>query len=330
MTDIKLTDRYNRHLNYLRVSITDRCNLKCLYCKPGTTIKKLPHHEILTYEEILRLINIGVGLGISKVRITGGEPLVRKGVFGFLEELTRLKELTDISLTTNGVFLKDNLEKIRAVGIKRLNISLDTLNRIKFKKITGHDNFHKIWEAIMLAHEKGLDPIKINVVALRGINDDEFTDLAELTFLYPFHIRFIELMPIGTSRMGADHQMSADEIRNRIQPLGRLISIKNGMNDGPAERFKFEGAKGEIGFIRPLSHHICHRCNRLRLTASGQLRPCLLSDHQESLKDLMRRGCSDKDLADIFLKVVHFKPHQHNLSADFPKRVENQMSGIGG
>ncbi|MFC1885605.1 GTP 3',8-cyclase MoaA [Thermodesulfobacteriota bacterium] len=330
MADIKLTDRYNRILNYLRVSITDRCNLKCIYCKPGASITKLPHKEILTYEEILRLINIGVNLGISKVRITGGEPLVRKGVFDFLGELAGIDGLSDISLTTNGVSLKANLEKIKAAGIKRINVSLDTLNRLKFKKITGHDHFRQVWEALKLAHQQGLHPIKINVVALRGVNDDEIIDLARLTFEYPFHIRFIEFMPIGSSRMDNDNQLLSDEIKNHISVLGRLTPVNNGTNDGPAERYQFEDAKGEIGFIRPLSHHICHRCNRLRLTASGQLRPCLLSDHQEDLKTPMRNGCSDKELAEIFLKVVQFKPHRHNLSTDHSKRVKNQMSGIGG
>ena len=330
MANIMLTDRYNRNLNYLRISITDRCNLECTYCKPDTSIGKLPHEQILTYEEILRIARIGVDLGVSKIRVTGGEPLVRKGVFGFLEKLTKLRGLTDISLTTNGVYLEEHIESIKFAGIRRINISLDTLNRNKFRQITGRDRFDQVWKAIMSAHEQGIDPIKINVVALRGINDDEFPDLARLTFDYPFHIRFIEFMPIGASRTDRDHYIPADEIRKRIAALGKLAPIQNGIHDGPAERYRFEGAVGEVGFIRPLSHHICHRCNRLRLTASGQLRPCLLSDHQEDMKSLLRNGCSDRELADLFLKVVRFKPYGHNLTSKHPAKVENQMSGIGG
>jgi len=330
LAKIALTDRYNRNLNYLRISITDRCNLQCIYCKPNALIPKLPHDEILTYEEILRLVRTGVHLGISKVRITGGEPLLRKGVFDFLGELTQIEGLLDVSLTTNGVFLKDNLEKIKSAGIKRLNVSLDTLNREKFNKITGRDKFHQVWEAVKLADRMGLDPIKINIVALNGINDDEFIELAGITFDYPFHIRFIEYMPIGTSRVSTTHHLPADEIKNRITELGTLMPIENGINDGPAERYKFEGAKGEIGFIRPLSHHLCNKCNRLRLTASGQLRPCLLSDHQENLKSPLRNGCSDNELAEIFLKAVHFKPHGHSLAEKHPAKILSQMSAIGG
>jgi cyclic pyranopterin phosphate synthase len=293
-------------------------------------IPKLPHSEILTYEEILRILNIGVRLGISKVRITGGEPLVRKGVFDFLEELARIEGLSDLSLTTNGVFLKENLAKIKSAGIKRINVSLDTLERKKFKQLTGYDRFDQVWEAILLAHQQGMNPIKINVVALRGINDDEFERLAGLTFDYPFHIRFIEFMPIGASRVTFSHHLPADEIKNRISLLGKLSPVKKEINDGPAERYQFEGAKGEIGFIRPLSRHICPRCNRLRLTASGQLRPCLLSDHKENLKDPLRKGCSDAELADLFLRAVRFKPSGHRLADQHPVKIADQMSGIGG
>ena len=330
MANIGLTDRYNRNLNYLRISITDRCNLECIYCKPDTSIGKLLHEEILTYEEILRIARVGVALGITKIRVTGGEPLVRKGVSGFLEKLTALPGLKDVSLTTNGVYLGENIELIKAAGIRRINVSLDTLDRDKFRRITGRDRFDRVWKAIIKAREEGIDPIKINVVALRGINDDEFSDLARLTFDYPFHIRFIEFMPIGASSADSAHYLPADEIRDRLLELGKLTAIQNGTYDGPAERYRFEGAVGEVGFIRPLSHHICHRCNRLRLTASGKLRPCLLSDRQEDMKHPMRNGCSDRELADIFLKVVHFKPYRHQLASKHPAKVENQMWGIGG
>ena len=327
---MKLIDPYNRHLNYLRISITDRCNLKCIYCVPGDLIPRLSHDEILTYEEILRLVRIGIRLGISKIRVTGGEPLVRKGVYDFLADLSGLGGLADLSLTTNGVSLKANLNKIKAAGIKRINISLDTLNRTKFEHIAGFDLFDQVWQGIEMALEMGFHPIKLNIVALNGINDDELTDMARLSFDYPLHIRFIEYMPIGESQIGNGPLLLAPEIKKRIRVLGSLIPVPKTMNDGPAQRYHFEGAAGEIGFIHALSHHFCDRCNRLRLTARGQLRPCLLSDHHEDVKGIMRTGGTDEQLAEIFFKAVRHKPSDHNLAMQNPSRVCGQMSSIGG
>jgi len=326
----ELIDRYNRRLTYLRISITDRCNLRCLYCVPRDAIPKLRHTEVLRYEEILRLIRIGVCLGISKIRITGGEPLVRKGFDAFLSELNQIEGLADLSLTTNGVLLEDHIEKIRFAGIRRINVSLDTLNRKKYEQITGHDSFEKVWKGIRLAQDMGFDPIKINVVALNGINDDDLADLAELTFSYPFHIRFIEYMPIGNACLTCNRHLPADEIKTRIRCLGNLTPVKKEAYDGPADRYQLEGAKGEIGFISAISQHFCHRCNRLRLTASGHLRPCLLSDFQVDLKGPLRKGCLDSELVNLFLKTAHCKPYQHGLSMEHPTGVSGQMHAIGG
>ena len=330
MNTSKLVDNFNRHLNYLRISITDRCNLQCRYCEPQDLIPKLSHAEILTYEEILRLVRIATRLGISKVRITGGEPLVRKGVYEFLHELTATEGLKDVSLTTNGVLLKDNLEKIQAAGISRINISLDTLNPTKYHEITGYDEFDRVWQGIEKAHQMGFYPIKLNIVALKGINEEEFVEMAQLSFQYPFHIRFIEHMPIGRSAFNPDGLLLAPEIKSRISDLGNLVTVQEDEHDGPARRYKYEDAIGEIGFIPALSQHFCNKCNRLRLTASGQLRPCLLSDHQEDLKEAIRQDCSDQQLADIFIKAVRHKPSDHNLVAKNPARVCGQMRAIGG
>ncbi len=330
MAELKLIDPCNRYLNYLRISITDRCNLKCIYCVPRDLIPRLSHAEILTYEEILRLVRVGVKLGISKVRVTGGEPLVRKGVYDFLSELSTIDGLVDLSLTTNGVALKDNLKKIKSAGIKRINISLDTLKRQKFAKITGMDLFDKVWQGIAGVREMGFHPIKINIVALSGVNDDELVDMAQLSFDHPFHIRFIEYMPIGQSQMGNGPLLLAPEIKKRISVLGNLIPVRNSANDGPAQRYRFEGAAGEIGFIHALSHHFCDRCNRLRLTARGQLRPCLLSDHHEDVRGPLRSGYSDDQLAEIFFNAVSHKPSDHNLAVGNPTRVCGQMHSIGG
>jgi len=330
LPNLKLIDKHNRNLNYLRISIIDRCNLKCIYCLPHERIPKIPHTEILRYEEILRLVRVGVILGISKVRITGGEPLFRKGVYNFLEQLTGIDGLLDVSLTTNGVLLKDNINKIKSAGIKRINISLDTLNKEKFVKITGYDFFDQIWEGIELAQQMGFEPIKLNVVPFQGINDDELIDIARLSLTHPFHIRFIEYMPIGNNQMFSGRQLLAPEIKKRISSLGDLIALEKHNNDGPANRFKFESAVGEIGFIQPISRHFCNSCNRLRLTASGQLRPCLLSDYQEDLKASLRSGCSDSELADIFIRAVRHKPSEHNLDVENHREVSGQMCSIGG
>ena len=326
----ELVDKYNRHLNYLRISITDRCNLRCLYCAPGGLVPKLAHDEILRYEEILRVIRIGVSLGISKVRLTGGEPLMRAGVYEFLKELSSVDGLSDISLTTNGVMLLENIEKIEAAGIKRINISLDTLNREKFKYITGYDRFDQVWSGIEKAYAHGFDPIKLNVVALKGYNDDEFVDLARLSTTYPFHIRFIEYMPIGNPLMKSGDYILAPDIQSRLSVLGDLVPVERKGMDGPAQRYRLKDARGEIGFIQAMSQHFCHTCNRLRLTANGQLRPCLLSDKQLDIRSPLRSGCSDDELKAVFFRAVQYKHESHLSAPGSPFRVHDAMSDIGG
>lgn len=325
-----LTDNFNRHLEYLRISVTDRCNLRCLYCVPKGIVPKVPHDDIMRYEEILRVVNIGVAAGIRKVRVTGGEPLVRKGIDSFLKSLGKIKGLTDISLTTNGCLLEENVDMIKSAGIRRINVSIDTLDRDKFAYITGYDVFDKVWRGIMRAHAAGLSPIKLNVVALKGYNDQELVDMAGLSLEYPFHIRFIEYMPIGNSRMHAGDSILAPEIKKQVETLGKLVPLEKKQMDGPAERFQFEGAPGEVGFIRPISRHFCTACNRLRLTADGHIRPCLLSDRQVDVKGPMRTGCSDDDIAHIFKTAVEYKQNAHTCNGDPAFKVADQMSGIGG
>ena len=291
---------------------------------------KLDHDAILSYEEILRLVNIGIRLGIRKVRITGGEPLVRKGVIEFLSRLTRIRELEDVSLTTNGVLLASNAQRIFDAGIRRINISLDSLNPKKFAQITGYDKFERVWAGIERARSIGFKPIKINVVAMRGINDDEILNFGRLSLDHPFHIRFIEYMPIGNSRTSSRDQILTPEIQKIIAGIGKLIPVNNDHNDGPAKRYRLADSRGEIGFISALSHHFCNRCNRLRLTADGRLRACLLYDHHEPLKDTLRNGGSDDQLADIFRKAVQQKASKHQLCAEGLATVKDQMQGIGG
>lgn len=325
----ELIDAYQRHINYLRISITDRCNLRCLYCSPGRPIKKMSHESILRYEEILRLVQIGVRLGITKVRVTGGEPFVRKGCCDFLEKLTSIRGLSDISLTTNGVLLKRHLNRLHEIGIRRLNISLDTLKPEKYKQITGVNAFARVWESINAAMDMGFSPVKINVVAINGINDDELKALARLTFSYPFHVRFIEHMPFGDGCRENSNPLLAPDIKERIETIAPLLAVSRENNDGPARRYRFEGAPGEIGFITAVSHHFCSECNRLRLTADGRIRTCLLSDQTTDIKTALRSGASDEMLAGIFLAAVADKPRRHNLQSHSASCL-NKMISIGG
>lgn len=330
MTGPTLTDHRYRQLNYLRVSVTDRCNLRCLYCVPEAEIPLLSHGEILSYEEILRIARVGIGMGITKVRVTGGEPLVRKGIGSFLNRLAAMEGLKDVSLTTNALALKHHLDTIREAGIRRLNVSLDTLKPKRFKAITGVDGFDRVWDAIQAAHDMGFAPIKLNTVAMRGVNDDELETIAALTLEYPFHVRFIEYMPIGAARFKENPYMATEEIRQSVGSLGLLEPIERSPEDGPAQRFRIRGAKGEVGFISPISSHFCSSCNRLRLTASGGLRACLLSDQEMDLKSVIRSQGTDEAVREVFEQVARSKPEHHGLSDTCHIGPNSQMSAIGG
>ncbi|MBU2630363.1 MAG: GTP 3',8-cyclase MoaA, partial [Proteobacteria bacterium] len=269
----------NRSINYLRISVTDRCNFRCRYCIPASPFTVIDHDKIARYEEILKITRLACELGITKVRITGGEPFVRKDIFSFLEKLCAIESLKDISITSNGSLLtREKIKKLIALGIKRLNFSLDTLDPVKFARITGRDRFKEVWNTIFVAHELGISPVKINSVILRGINDNEIENITALTLEHPFHIRFIEYMPMGDSAVEKQQQILTREVMEKIESrFGKLIPIKRGLNDGPAKKFQIEGAKGIVGFITPISSHFCSECNRLRLTSRGTLRPCLLN-----------------------------------------------------
>ncbi|MGD8250855.1 MAG: GTP 3',8-cyclase MoaA [Desulfobacterales bacterium] len=330
MTKGSLTDDFHRHLNYLRVSVTDRCNLRCLYCVPESDFPFLPHRDILRYEEILRIVRAGVSIGISKVRVTGGEPLVRKGIGSFLKRLGAMEGIRDLSLTTNALRLKDYLDRIEDAGIRRLNISLDTLIPERFKTITDVDGFDTVWKGILAAHGRGFFPVKLNTVAMKGVNHDELEAIAALTLSYPFHVRFIEYMPIGSARFEEDPYMSTDAIRHQISGLGPLVPVDRSPEDGPAERFRIPGAKGEIGFISPISRHFCGSCNRLRLTAAGGLRACLLKDDEADIKTLIRNGGSDEEIIHLFREAARSKPEHHGLTGGCGNKPASRMSAIGG
>lgn len=297
---------------------------------PGDRHIKLRHEDILTYEEILRVIRTGTAMGITKLRITGGEPLVRKGVLDFIGEVCRIPDLEDVSLTTNAVMLAPHLRALKSAGIRRINVSLDTLQRERYRAITGVDAFDRVWKALMTALEMDFFPIKINVVALRGINVDELVALARLSLAYPFHVRFIEHMPIGASFLTDDTPLLVPDIRALVETVAPLIPISPERHDGPAARYRFAGALGEVGFISSLSSHFCSTCNRLRLTARGSLRPCLLSDREVDLKDLLRGGATDRDLRAAFIAAVRLKGADHGIGPDRRGGPRRNMSAIGG
>lgn len=291
----------------------------------------MPHSEILTYEEMLHIVRLSIQKGIRKVRLTGGEPLVRKGFISFLERLCKIEGLEEITLTTNGVLLKSLAADIKDCGISRINVSLDSLRPERFFRITGRDCFKQVWEGIEEAEHMGFNPIKINVVAIKGVNDDEILDFAALTLEKPYHIRFIELMPIGDKNISMDDKfISTKEIFKKIETISMLQPIANNLLDGPAEKYVLEGAKGEVGFIGALSNHFCDKCNRLRLTPEGHLRGCLFSDQEIDLKTPLRQEKKDACLLKLIELAIKNKPKEHGLLEYGPRKCVRQMNSIGG
>ncbi len=334
-----LTDMFARTISYLRLSLTDRCNLKCMYCvtedeKDGHLVK-LGQDEMLTYEELLRVVRVAVEMGISKLRLTGGEPLVRHDIMDFINSLAAIDGLDDIRITTNGVLLEKYAQGLIDAGVAKVNISLDTLRPKRFAEITGVDCFDQVWRGIEKALAVGFSPVKLNMVVMRDINDDELVDFARMSQQMPLQVRFIEFMPIGTStRWNTDTYMTSDEIMERFTNLGELIPLERRQADGPARVFKLGSeARGTLGFISPISHHFCDRCNRLRLTSEGRLRSCLLHDEETDLKGVLRAGCSDADIRATLLTAIQNKPKGHQMAQRLKEQgadCHGRMSRIGG
>ncbi len=323
-------DAYHRRIDYLRLSITDRCNLRCIYCMPAEGIPRLSHSEVLSYEETLRLAKIVVQMGISKIRITGGEPLVRRDVVYLCENIAALPGVSSLTLTTNGLLLDRYASDLRRAGIDRVNISLDTLQPERFSSITRVGRFEQVWRGIEAARAAGFQPIKLNVVVMRGINDDEIEAMALLTLKYPYHVRFIEFMPFP-SDASLGQFISSDEILQRISRLGNLLPSESRNSNGPARYFRLEGAQGKIGIISPISHHFCPSCNRLRLTADGKLRTCLFSAEETDLRGLLRRRASDTELVRTIREAIASKPEKHVLDPEvLHKCIGRPMARIGG
>ncbi len=334
-----LTDLFSRTISYLRLSLTDRCNLRCMYCvteeEKNGCLGKLAHDELLTYEELLRVVRVAVEMGISKLRLTGGEPLVRRDIMRFIRRLADIDRLDDIRITTNGVLLERFAKGLVEAGVTKVNISLDSLRPERFARITGVDCFDRVWQGIEAALAAGFSPVKLNMVVMRGINDDELEDFAELSRSTPLQVRFIEFMPIGSSSSWSrDTYMATDEIMARVSGAGELIPLQRGRADGPARVFRLAGdAAGSLGFISPISHHFCDRCNRLRLTSEGMLRSCLLHDEETDLRSVLRSGGSDEMIRETLLTAIRNKPRGHQMEGRLREHggdCHGRMSRIGG
>lgn len=325
-----MQDSFERQIDYLRVSITDRCNLKCIYCSPDKKHKYFKQTEILTADEIIRFVRIAHKNGLMKVRITGGEPLMRKDIISIVSGIKKIG-IQDLSMTTNGIMLACKAVELKRAGLDRINISLDTLDARRYSNMTQGGNIQHVWEAVNEAERVGLDPVKINVVPIRGVNDDEILKFASLTFDKNYHIRFIELMPVGRKGIfKPDACVKKSELIERISALGELILLEF-KGKGPSRNYRIKGAKGIIGFISPISDCFCDYCNRLRLTAHGRIRPCLFSDIEVDIRTPMRNGISDEELEALFYRAVTVKPSGHYFGKDSrPFSAPASMSEIGG
>lgn len=328
----KLIDSFGRIINNLRISVTDRCNFRCRYCMPEKGMIWMRREELLTFEEIERIASIFVQLGIKKVRLTGGEPLLRKDLHLLIKMLSAIPEIEDLALTTNGYFLADQAEGIFKAGLHRINVSLDSLDQKEFNLMTRKNYYSKVWQGLEKVEAFGDIPIKINVVLIRGINDDEILNFAHLARMRSFVIRFIEFMPIGADDgWSIDKVVHTKEIREKIE-IGlavKLIPIE-GRGNQPADRFKFEDGKGEIGFIASVSEPFCNYCNRVRITSDGKLRTCLFSLGETDLKRLVRRGAKDEEIKQSIINSVWNKEPGHLINRPGFVRPTRTMSQIGG
>jgi cyclic pyranopterin phosphate synthase len=324
-----LSDSYQRPINYMRVSVTDRCNLRCVYCMPEEGVAWIPHESILTYEEMITIIRAGAELGITRVRITGGEPLVRLGIVDFVRLVARIEGLEDISMTTNAILLSDFAYRLKEAGLRRVNISLDTLRPERYQQICRKGDIGAVLSGIEAARAAGLDPVKINVVVMAGVNDDEIQDFACKTVDEGWHVRFIELMPYAGHNGHTPQGLSLREVKRRIDPLGKMEPFKHSIGNGPAKYYRLPQAKGTIGFIAALSEHFCYSCNRLRLTADGKLRPCLMSETMIDLREPLRSGISSEKVKELIRQAVTSKPLGHHL-VEGQKPNDRPFCQVGG
>jgi len=322
-------DTYQRTINYLRISVTDRCNLRCVYCMPDGGIKLMSHLDILSYEEITTLVKAAAALGIDKVRLTGGEPLVRAGVSDLVKMIADIDTIKDISMTTNGMLLAKYAAELKEAGLGRVNISLDTLKPERFRQITRCGKLEDTLKGIDAAIEADLTPVKINMVVMAGVNDDEIIDFAKKTITDGWNVRFIEQMPVSAPGEEAAKLFSVKDMKLRIDPLGKMEPFKMSTGNGPAKYYKLPGAAGTIGFITPVTEHFCDQCNRLRLTADGKLRLCLLQEDEIDLREPLRSGASIEELKTLIKDAIGKKPKGHTLGEE-GRHKGRPFSQVGG
>ncbi|MGE5675251.1 MAG: GTP 3',8-cyclase MoaA [Mycobacterium leprae] len=329
-----MIDQWGRTINYMRISVTDRCNFRCVYCMPLQGVELRPREENLSYEEMLRVIDAGLALGIDRIRITGGEPLVRSGLVEFLAKLKPMG-VKDLSLSTNGLLFPEMARDLKAAGVDRLNISLDTLRPDRFKKIARlYGDPGPILKAVETALALDMTPVKLNMVVIRGWNDDEVVDMARLSIDKPIHVRYIEVMPFSEAyEFTAENLVPAAEMRERLlDAFGDLEPVREGVRgNGPARYWRIPGAQGTVGFISAVTECFCDGCNRIRLSADGKINPCLGHVHEVDLKPALRgAGKTQQDLINLLSDTILRKPREHNFddnASDYTLRV---MNGIGG
>jgi cyclic pyranopterin phosphate synthase len=317
-----MEDGFGRRIEYLRISVTDKCNLRCVYCMPVEGLPWLRRDELLSYEEIAEVVRAMAAMGLRKVRITGGEPTVRRDLGVLVRKLRAIGGIEDIALSTNAVLLAEQAEELRAAGVDRLNVSLDSLRPERIDAISRRPgSAEAILRGLDAAERAGFAPIKLNCVVMRGRNDDEVEDFAAVTRERPWHVRFIEVMPTGDNLgVSRDEYVSSDEILERVRRIGALEPVAGPAGNGPARYFAFPGAPGTVGVITPMSHNYCGSCNRMRLTADGQLRPCLFGSIQTNLRDPLRRG---EPIEPLIRQTLRIKPERHWL-------VQGSDAGSGG
>ena len=322
---------FDRTINYLRLSITDRCNLRCRYCMPAAGVPSLDHNEILSYEELLAVAAAAVDLGVGKIRVTGGEPLVRKGVVEFIRQLAALPGSPEVVLTTNGLLLAEMASDLAAAGLARVNVSLDTLRTERFARISRREGLDRVLAGLEAAERAGLAPLKINMIPLAGINDDEIVDFARLTLQRSLDVRFIEFMPFDENLEDfAGLRLLMAAIMEELSRLGILLPVTTEGPVGPARLFQYPGAAGKIGIIPAMSGHICGKCNRLRVTADGRIKPCLLGDEEIDLRRVLRSGGGSEDIKVVLQQAADAKPERHRLDENRPCLNLRPMPRIGG
>lgn len=326
-----MKDSYAREINYLRISITDRCNLRCVYCMPMDGMTFVPGPELLTPEEIERVAQAAADVGFRKIRLTGGEPTLRQDVVEIVERLARVPGIGELVMTTNGLRLPWIAKPLARAGLQRVNIHLDSMNETRLTKVMRLNSLDKAWAGIEAAERAELVPLKLNIVVTRGYNEEDVVNLARLTLDHDWHVRFIELMPLGgPAEIAFDHYVSTQETMDRVQAaLGPLFPLNEGEIVGEARLYRLAGARGTVGFINPVSDPYCDSCNRMRLTADGRIRLCLLSEKELNFRDTLRGGGSHEDLMALFRRAIWAKPVGHQLEEGI--HPENRtMSQIGG